>query len=144
MERVDGVSINPFEGTTLKFEDRAIKRRKRLPFAGEQLKAMFSQSPHTLGEFKYPYEYWIPLLGLYTGARANDLCQLHMDDVYEEEIEGQKVWCISINDDTPDKRLKTGKKNVVPLHPKLIELGFGRFVELKQKVSDRPTPPIQG
>ena len=131
-ERIDVAVKNPFEGKTIKFPNKKGDKRKRLPFSREQLLDLFSQPTHTAGKFRFAYEYWIPLLGLFTGARANELCQLHMDDVYEVDCDGEKVWCISINADTPDKSLKTGNAGIKPLHPKLIELGFGKFVELKR------------
>jgi integrase len=32
--------------------------------------------------------YWLPLPGLYTGARISELAQLHTDDVREDEEAG--------------------------------------------------------
>ncbi|MGR5321152.1 site-specific integrase [Vibrio sp. DNB22_19_1] len=40
------------------------------------------------------------------------------------------IWCISINDSQSDKKLKNSQsKRVIPLHPKLIELGFIRYIQ---------------
>ena len=27
------------------------------------------------------YRYWVPLIGLYTGARINEISQLYLDDI---------------------------------------------------------------
>ena len=39
------------------------------------------------------YRFWLPLLGLYTGARLSELCQLRLGDIREE----LGVWVISIS-----------------------------------------------
>ena len=49
-----------------------------------------------------PAYYWVPLLGLYTGARLNEICQLYVNDIKEID----KIWCIDINRKTNDKKLK--------------------------------------
>jgi integrase len=68
------------------------------------------------------------LLGLYTGARLEELCQLHQEDVRDEE----GIWVISINDQG-EKKLKThASKRIIPVHPKLIELGLPDYVTSQQ------------
>lgn len=68
-----------------------------------------------------PFHYWLPLLGLCTGGRINELAQLHLDDVGQDG----DVWFIDINRSTPDKSLKNEwSERKVPLHSRLIELGF--------------------
>ncbi len=100
---------------------------KRHPFTVADLKAMFSHPTYVAGAFRHPYQYWIPLLGLFTGARANELAQLHVDDIMIKN----GIPCISLNTNTTDKGLKNkGSDRFVPLHPKLIELGFQGFVDL--------------
>jgi integrase len=49
-----------------------------------------------------PYRKWIALLGLYTGARANEICQLYADDVQQVD----RVWCLNIRDNRPDQKLR--------------------------------------
>jgi integrase len=65
--------------------------------------------------------YWVPILALFTGARLNELAQLHCEDV--QKVEG--IWTVNINDDTPDKRLKNqSSRRMVPLAETILELGF--------------------
>lgn len=69
------------------------------------------------------YRFWLPLLGLYTGARLSELCQLTLEDVREE----QGVWVISINR-SGAKQLKTdGSERLIPLHKVLLKAGFLDF-----------------
>lgn len=68
-----------------------------------------------------PFHYWLPLLGLSTGARINELAQLHLNDIGQDG----EVWYININRKTPDKSLKNSwSERKVPLHSCLIGLGF--------------------
>jgi integrase len=76
------------------------------------------------------HRYWLPLLGLFTGARLNEICQLHLEDV--RTVDG--ISCISINDEG-DRRVKTeAARRLVPIHPDLDRLGF---IDHVQRLRDR-------
>ncbi|MGY3856595.1 tyrosine-type recombinase/integrase [Aeromonas intestinalis] len=67
---------------------------------------------------------WLSLLGMFTGARANELCQLYADDV--QQVDG--VWCLNIRAGRPDQKLKTSNSaRLVPLHSALLAAGFLDF-----------------
>jgi integrase len=79
-----------------------------------------------------PHYYWLPLLGLLTGGRINELSQLYLDDVRQSE---DGTWFLDFNlngadkIDEPDKSLKTiNAERVVPLHAKLVRLGLPEYV----------------
>lgn len=73
-----------------------------------------------------PYRRWIALLGLYTGARANEICQLYADDV----VLVDSVWCIKVQASRPDQKLKTeNSARLIPIHSALLETGFLTFVQ---------------
>ena len=82
-------------------------------------------------------------LALFTGARLGELCQLDIKDF----VEFDGIACIDINDiDALEtvveaggrkKRVKNkNAKRLVPIHPKLIEIGILRYVE-KLKLQGR-------
>lgn len=74
---------------------------------------------------------WGALLGIYTGARLNELCQLHIADIQEDN--GLRFLNISDEGDN-NKRLKApASRRKVPLHSKLIDLGFLKFVESRKR-----------
>jgi integrase len=114
-------SNNVFDGMLLKDSRKA--RDLRSPFNPSDLKRIFSDSvirnPHK------NWQKWLPVLGLYTGARLNELCQLQRKDI--AKVEG--YWCISITDSGDNQILKSvSSKRVIPIHEKLIELGFIDYV----------------
>ncbi|MBI9077452.1 MAG: site-specific integrase [Desulfatibacillum sp.] len=116
----------------IKVPDKRPDRDKRHPFSEEDLKALFNAPRYREDSFKHSYQYWCPILGLFTGARVNEIAQLHLDDFRLVD----DVWCMDINRSTKDKRLKNpSSARIVPLHPFLVkDLDLIRYVEtLKAK-----------
>ncbi len=92
------------------------------PFSKEDLEKLFKSPFYSDPSFKQkkPQCYWIPLISLYAGLRIDEACQLYREDILE--VDG--IQCFSINDDK-DKKVKTDTSiRNIPIHPKLIELGF--------------------
>ena len=60
------------------------------------------------------------MIALFTGARINEICQLHTDDIQEKN----GISFISINEED-EKHVKT-KAGIrqVPIHNELIKIGF--------------------
>ncbi|MGU1581296.1 DUF6538 domain-containing protein [Pseudomonas aeruginosa] len=83
----------------------------------------------------YPFWFWLPLIGYFTGARTNEIAQLDTADI--REIDGH--LCFDFCPDNPEafeaKRVKSNEARQVPVHPRLIELGFLHYVnsQLKSK-----------
>jgi integrase len=73
--------------------------------------------------------FWLPLLGLYTGARLSELAGLTAADITTEQA--SCVSTITIREDLDQGRtLKTlASRRVVPIHPELIRMGFVSLVE---------------
>lgn len=71
------------------------------------------------------YARWIPKIMAFTGCRMGEAAQLEKRDV--REVDG--IWVFDINADHPEKRVKTGNSvRLIPIHPRLVELGFLDFV----------------
>lgn len=101
---------------------------QRDPFTDNDLIKLFGSKEYIQGTHSAPSHFWVPLLGLFTGARENELCQLDTSDIYQDKTTG--IWVIDINEKGNNKRLKKPfHKRIVPVHKKLIELGFTTFVE---------------
>jgi integrase len=107
------------------------KRRKH--FTDDELKLLFESKMYQQGAFERDSDCWLPILGLFTGARQAELCQLLSSDVRQEPE--TSLWYIDINKDS-DKRLKTDSSpRQVPIHPELEQL---KFVEFAQRASNNP------
>lgn len=122
------------------------------PFTDDDLDKIFSGYAYK-GELPprlrvvYPFHYWLPLLGYFTGARANELAQLDVTDITQELIDSgrgkskESIWCINFREDPPGaperKRIKTGENRIVPLHPRLLELGFLDYVDAQRKAGQK-------
>ncbi|WP_404355799.1 DUF6538 domain-containing protein [Methylotuvimicrobium sp. KM1] len=78
------------------------------------------------------HKFWLPVVGLFTGARVSEICQINpQKDVI---LDDSGVLYLSINNDGEGKSVKTAAGvRVVPVHSRLIELGFLDYVESVRK-----------
>jgi integrase len=132
---------SPWEG--LDIEQSTTHRRR--PWTLNELSTLLNQPLHT--NYALPSDtkagadaaYWIPLLGLYTGARISELVQLRHCDI---ERVGD-VYVLSITDQGEDQRLKTSASaRKVPIHSELIRLGFLQYVERTAAKSETLWPLV--
>lgn len=117
---------NPFEGMMLK----DTKGDKKQPFTPEQVTLILSEiCKGKAGLAKKDYQYWCVLIGLYTGARQNEIASLTPADIKQKE----GVWYFDINDEEETKSLKTkAAKRTVPIHSALLDLGI---IEYRDRVA---------
>ena len=135
-----------------KWADRAGRFEGRNPFAGqnrkeakgtgwkaytvEELNKMFGSELFTSATAKdrvrparYTFKtamYWIPLIGLFSGMRSNEICQLRKSDVQRKN----GVWIFNVATDHEGQRLKTeAAMRIVPVHSELIACGFLDYVK---------------
>lgn len=114
---------NPFDG--LRVKQRGKVSEERSAFTEADLRALFDKTRYAPADGPKPNQYWLPLLGLYTGARLNELCQLRLDDVVV--ING--IDCLHIRQGSPDQKIKTdSSERLVPIHSRLKALGFLEYV----------------
>lgn len=115
--------INPFKG--FKFKKSRKDSEAKNAYTKPELHRLFSTEIHTKNKYLHPHYYWLPILGALTGARLNELCQLHKADV--QQIEG--IWTLQIDDRFEGQKLKnTFSRRTIPLHEKIIELGFIDYI----------------
>ncbi len=139
----DEVERSPFEGLSIQGAKRPEK--VRASFTSEELTTIFKAPIYTGCESPKRWwrtgghdmsdtaRYWVPLLGCFTGCRLAEIVQLELDDIREQN----GIHYLDINA-SGDKTLKTASSTrKIPIHPKLIELGFLKFVKAKRKTSNK-------
>lgn len=118
----------------------------RTSFANQDLEALFS-SPIFVGcaskarrtipgrQLLKDGYYWVPLVGALSGMRLSEIVQLLAQDV---EANGE-VPCFTVQADAEaGQSVKTSAGwRVVPIHRRLIELGFLDFVRDRQRAGKR-------
>ena len=118
---------NPFSGFDYRrfaAKEGIAPEEERRPFSMEELSRMFS--PEGLfgvtkgkGGGGYHARVWMPLVGLYSGARLNEIGQLTLSHIVLDPVPHFRILHAKNQSSIRD----------VPIHPKLIELGFLDYVE---------------
>ena len=131
--------------------------KARDPFDDADMKTIFESPYMVQAQYLHAYQYWIPLVSAFTGARIGEVSQLHIADVIE--IDGIPMFDItdiqaggdgddddSGDDDVADemrsdevaaKRLKNvGSRRKVPIHSKLLALGFLDYISLRKQAGE--------
>lgn len=136
------VAENLFDGATLRESKKNDEEAQREPFSQTHIDLMLSELlNNTRGLLNREYQKWGPLIGLYTGARLNEISQLEVADI--KMTDG--VWCFDFNDEGEGKSLKnSASRRVVPIHDRLLELGIlGYLQTLKSRGETRFFPEFQ-
>ena len=112
---------NIFNGLLIK---RVTAQSKRVAYTNSEVKTLLTFADGL--KAKHQYRKYLVYLSIFTGCRANELCQLRKADIVN--IQGN--WCLSINEDHDDKSLKTpSAKRIVPLHTQLLKSGFLEYIQ---------------
>jgi integrase len=134
------VSRNPATGMQLKKTQRDDELRR--VFTPSDLKRLFHSPLYIEDSHRFPYSFWVPIIGLFTGMRIEEICQLHLDDIRQED----GVWVFDVNSRAADKKVKTrSSSRLVPLHPFLIhDLHLVEYVDtLRKNGEKRLFPELQ-
>ena len=146
IDRMSKKNIAKYLDTYTAFYDWAIKRKitdenqfkslkvkvkkkgqVRDAFTFEQISLMLDElKTNKRGLINKDYQKWGSLIGIYTGARLNEIAQLELTDIKQDN----GIWCFDLNIEGENKKLKNeNSKRLVPIHEDLIALGLLRYVE---------------
>jgi integrase len=140
-ERTQFTGDNPFE-----IRNRKHVVRSHAKFTGDDLRAIFGSAKFTRRQTK-PKQYdsasalpWVAAIALYTGMRAEEICQLRPGDLRQEN----GIWLLEV---TPDAaaagELKTdSSKRKVPVHSALKALGLLNYRRALPKNAERLFPNL--
>ena len=116
--------------------ERAGAENKQRAFRPEELKRLFEgeEMRSFANDPKLVQRFWLPHLGLFTGARVNELCQINpQTDVQTDPATGISYLLLTEGKEAdPEivKTIKTGVTRVVPVHDSLLKLGFLEYVNV--------------
>jgi len=146
----DDIPTNPFNKMNLRLVTKA--RDERDPFTTGQLQKIFdapmftgckSAKSYLTDGSHVPFDqsiYWVPLIGLFTGARSGEIIQLLCEDV---KTEGDILY-FNITGDGADQNVKTDTSiRTIPVHSMLKRLGFEKFVAAQRKKGERLFPDFR-
>ncbi|MGV3002672.1 hypothetical protein [Vibrio sp. E150_018] len=75
--------INPFKA--IRFKKTRRDSEAKNAYTPIELEKIFGAIASTKHQHRPPYYFWLPLLGYFTGARLNELCQLYRADICQFE-----------------------------------------------------------
>lgn len=85
------------------------------------------------------YKFWLPLMGLFTGARLSELSQLQMGEIRQE----LRIWVVSIRENDARQLKTVSSERLVPIHGQLIQLGFLEYYQQRLSVTKaNPKAPL--
>lgn len=120
-------------------QEEANRKKERFPFKSVHLNALFASAWYEPGSKKWrgkmqgdlAARYWVPLICLFHGLRITEVLQLFKSDIV---LSNPPMLRIEVEEDEQEGSIKRTLKNkatkrVVPIHPKLIELGLIDYVK---------------
>ena len=131
-------AINPVALDGFNVKTKASPGVKKRAFNQGELGSIFGSDYYRHGLYNRAYQYWVPLLGAFTGARLNEIAQLAPSDIQQDDA---GLWYINITTSDDDeaeeaeeaKSLKNEEsRRVVPVHQRLIALGFIDYVNTQK------------
>lgn len=128
------------ENVFVELKKTAKPHKSYSPFTDEEIKLFFGSDMYRKKEFKenYSWRYWIPIIMLYHGMRLEEAAQLLTKNI----ILSNGVWCFDIRDELDEqgriltitkKRGKQTGERIVPIHRKVIGIGFLDYVQHQKK-----------
>lgn len=115
--------------------DREEGESKQRAFKDTELKRLFEgqEMRNFASNRALAHCFWLPHLGLFTGARVNEICQINpqTDILLDTETETWHFWITTTteSDSRIRKSVKTGDSRKVPIHKALIDLGFLKYLD---------------
>lgn len=86
-------------------------------FTPENLETMFHSSAFVEDKHRKSYQFWAPVIGLFTGMRLEEICQLELEDIRQED----GVWVFDVNKEGDKDTKSAAGERLVPIHNFLVD-----------------------
>jgi len=130
------MDTNPFDGLNPVKGKKKKPRRKQ--WDRTDIPQLFNSKEYLEGDYGSTKQssraayYWVPLIGLYTGARLEEICQMMVGDIKQED--GIHFFDIQAEVDDDESSIKNASSmRRIPIHSHLIELGFLAYLETRDR-----------
>jgi integrase len=122
---------NPFHDQRLKVTKGERVERDR--FTIEEIKTLLDALPCEIAPKKHTPQTavgWAARIALYMGTGLEETCQLTVDDIREETVNGGTLVCINIHNGDDGHILKNdeSRPRLLPMHSALVRLGLLEYV----------------
>ena len=141
------MEVNPFASATEKLIKKTVTDKN---WSDEEVVRLFEPKVYLSSTIYFNgnqpnrhCNFLAPLIMLFTGARVNEVCQLHISDLQNVRDRGnnERFWIFDINSDEcdccPPKQQKSLKNKSshrkIPVHPSLIDIGLIRYRNILEK-----------
>jgi integrase len=137
------MSANYADGIKIKQKTQKRPDEQRHAFGPDNLTQIFQAPGYLDDTHKRPFQFWLPILGLFTGARLNELCQLRLKDI--QTVDG--ILSLVLQEDLQDPTISlknAASHRSIPLHPFVTdELNFKCYVDhIKARGETRLFPEL--
>ncbi len=137
VQHISEVTYNPFEGAIGRDNGKKHSQKKakedKIPFNSDDVETIFSHKVFKTGivgyntrdKLRLNYQYWVPLICLFSGLRPTECCQLRIENIMFED----GIMYFDITDKHKRQNLKN-KNSVrkIPVHDELLNLGLEGYI----------------
>lgn len=136
------ITENPIENIRVEGSKKDVRSRRS--WSTGDLQKLLDGPVHKEGKRpkagKGEAAFWLPLLGLFSGARLEDIAQLRIEDVGEES----GIAYFDFNDSRGKQVKNDFTPRNTPIHKTLIDLGFlGHVEQLREQGEERVFPGVE-
>ena len=134
---------NPF-GKAVKFKVDEGETEEREIFSKADLRTIFSSPIYadgwrTMGG-KREAAFWLPLIGLLSGMRLNEMARLRLHDLRKDEDD--EVWFFDVSRRGGRSTKTVSSIRRIPLHPELERIGLLKYRAWLVEQGSRPEDPL--
>ena len=101
---------------------------QREPYTTEELRLLFESEDYRTLSFRRSADFWLPLLGYFTGARLSELVSAKVEQVKQRD----GIGFLLLSPGGERSRETRQSRREVPLHPALFDAGLKDYLDTLQ------------